>query len=256
MFELITHSAVLISIYATGWFIVSLIVKRNDIADIAWGLGHIALTIFYFFTTPNFSRTVLLYVLVIVWGVRLTIHIYMRNKGKKEDFRYKQWREQWGKLFFIRSFLQVYILQAMLLLCIIFPLIVASSYPQYELHIFDMFGVVIWGIGFFFETVGDYQLLKFKQNPKNKGKILQHGLWKYTRHPNYFGEVTMWWGIFCIALSSPYGILAVISPITITVLILFVSGIPMLEKKYKGNKAFEAYKKRTSVFFPLPPKKS
>lgn len=118
----------------------------------------------------------------------------------------------------------------------------------------NFLGLVIWLIGFFFEAVGDAQLSEFLKNPKNKGKIIQTGLWRYTRHPNYFGEVAQWWGIWLITLGIPLGWFGIIGPLTITVLILFVSGVPLLEKKYQGRADFEAYKKQTSVFFPLPPK--
>jgi len=110
-------------------------------------------------------------------------------------------------------------------------------------------------MGFYFEAVGDYQLRTFTKDPSNRGKIIRSGLWRFTRHPNYFGEVVLWWGILLIALSAPNGWVALIGPVTITFLLLQVSGIPMLEKKYEGNPEFEEYKKRTSAFFPLPPKR-
>ena len=115
-------------------------------------------------------------------------------------------------------------------------------------------GSTVWWVGFLFESIGDWQLTKFIGNKKNKGKVMTTGLWKYTRHPNYFGEVTMWWGLWLIVAPLNGGITAIISPLTITFLLLKVSGIPMLEKKYEKKKAFQAYKKKTSAFFPLPPK--
>jgi steroid 5-alpha reductase family enzyme len=132
---------------------------------------------------------------------------------------------------------------------------IATAFPQPDLNWLDYLGVAIWIIGFYFEAVGDYQLSKFKKDPTNKGKIIQTGLWRYTRHPNYFGEVVLWWGIFLIAVNSPNGLIGIIGPLTITFLILKVSGIPMLEEKYEGRADFGAYKNRTSKFFPLPPKR-
>lgn len=129
------------------------------------------------------------------------------------------------------------------------------TYRGGTLGIVDVLGLLMWGVGFFFEAVGDYQLRVFKNDPKNKGKIMTTGLWQYTRHPNYFGEVTMWWGIFLIATHVPFAWVSLVSPVVITILILGVSGIPMLEKKYEGNAQFEAYKRRTSAFFPLPPRR-
>ena len=252
MLALVLNSALIILIYATLWFIVSLILKRNDIADIAWGLGYILLCLYYFLTTEFTPRAVLIYILVTIWGIRLAIYIFSRNKGKKEDFRYLNWRKEWGKYFIIRSYLQVYVLQGLFLLIVAFPIMVVSSNSQPPLNPLDYFGLMIWVIGFFFEVVGDYQLSQFKKLPESKGKIMQTGLWKYTRHPNYFGEVTLWWGLFIISLSSPSGLLGIIGPLIITYLILFVSGVPMLEEKYEGNQEFEEYKKRTSKFIPNP----
>lgn len=254
MFELIWQSALIIFIYATTWYIISLIVKRNDIADIAWGLGYVLLCGFYFISGHNHPRELLVYALITIWGLRLAIYIFGRTRGKKEDFRYLQWRQEWGKTFYWRSYLQVYILQGFFLLMIISPVMITSYYEQPDLNWLDYLGAIIWLTGFLFETVGDYQMSIFKKDAGNKGRIMQSGLWRYTRHPNYFGEVLLWWGIFLITVNSPNGIFGVIGPATITWLILSVSGVPMLERKYEGNPEFEAYKKRTSRFFPLPPK--
>lgn len=256
MINLLLISAFLILLYATFWFIISIIKKRNDLADIAWGLGYILLSVYYLFTTEISQRALLIYALIFIWGLRLSMHIFLRNKGKQEDFRYQKWRNEWGKSFYLRSYLQVYLLQGFLLLMIASPATIVSAYSQPMLGLLDFIGVGIWLIGFYFEAVGDYQLMEFSNNPENKGKIIKHGLWKYSRHPNYFGEVVMWWGIFLVALNSPYGVYALVSPVTITLLILFVSGIPMLEKKYENNLEFKEYKKRTSAFFPLPQKKN
>ena len=201
------------------------------------------------------ERSMLASFLVFIWGGRLTFRIMLRNlKKKTEDFRYRQWREEWGDNFYLRTFLQVFMLQGFLALVVVIPvpLIIVSDNPP--LNLLDLFGFIVWTIGFFFEATGDYQLDVFKRDPAAKGKIMQTGLWKYSRHPNYFGEVTMWWGIYLIALSVPYGYLSFIGPLTITFLILKVSGIPMLEKKYVDNAAFQEYARRTSAFFPLPPK--
>ncbi len=244
--------------YSNFWFIASIIKKRNDIADIAWGLGFVLVAWSSYFLSDSDSgdpwRPILLNILVTIWGLRLALHIFLRNRKKKEDFRYKQWRDDWGSWFYIRSYLQVYILQGALLFMISAPVIfVSQKFGNFGL--LDIAGVIIWGIGMFFEAVGDWQLTQFKKDPKNKGKIMQSGLWRYTRHPNYFGEVVLWWGIFLFALGTAGWWITIIGPLTITVLILFVSGIPLLEKKYDGRPEFEEYKKQTSIFFPLPPKK-
>lgn len=241
----------LILLYSSTWFIISLLKKRNDLADIAWGLGYIALCAYYLGQGGTNSREVLLSALVLVWGGRLSWHIYQRNKNKAEDFRYKQWREEWGKWFYLRSYAQVYLLQGFLLLLVISPItVVASVVKQPVLGWLDVVGLAVWLFGFYFEARGDRELKEFLANPTNKGKVMDQGLWAYTRHPNYFGEVTMWWGIWLISLSAPGGVWGVVGPLTITGLILFVSGVPMLEKKYKDDPAYQAYARKTSKFVP------
>jgi len=199
------------------------------------------------------ARNILLMVLVTAWGVRLAAHIHMRNHGKGEDFRYRQWREEWGQSFYWRSYLQVFVLQALLLLCVATPVIYAGTAPQPDLGVLDALGLVIWLIGFLFEAVGDYQLVRFGRTRK-PGQIMTSGLWKYTRHPNYFGEVTLWWGVYLIVCAIPGGWMTALGPVMITLLILKVSGIPMLEARYKNNAEFQAYCRRTSAFLPLPPR--
>lgn len=237
------------------WFLVSLVYKRNDVADLAWGLGFIVVALSSLILAENASlRALTVVLLVTLWGARLSFHIFSRLVKKPEDARYATWRKEWGKWVIPRSFLQVFFLQTILMLIISYPVWFITLNPPVPFSARDAAGIIIWCIGFYFEAVGDAQLKKFISDPKNKGKIMQEGLWKYTRHPNYFGEVTMWWGIFILALSHPMGWQTIIGPLTITYLILFVSGVPLLEKKYAGRKDFEAYKAKTSVFFPLPPK--
>lgn len=255
MVQVFFQTALLILAFVTLWFVVSLIKKRNDVADIAWGLGFVSICFYLFFTQAGSPISALVYSLVSLWGLRLAIHIFLRSKGKAEDFRYKKWREEWGKYFLIRSYLQVYILQGFFMLLISLPILIASLAPPPYFNAFTVIGFLIWLIGFAFEAIGDYQLSVFIKNKKNKTDIMQTGLWRYTRHPNYFGEVLLWWGIFLMVLPMPNGFWGIISPLTITFLLLKVSGIPMLEAKYKDNTLFQDYKRRTSAFFPLPPKR-
>lgn len=249
--------ALILFCYMNVWFILSLIKKRNDVADIAWGLGFILMAWTSFFLLQNFNIQGLLVALLIsIWGIRLSIHIHKRNKGKIEDYRYLAWRKEWGKWFYIRSYLQVYILQGFLLFLIVFPvLIINKNIISSSIGIFEIIGVLVWLFGFYFEVVGDAQLTRFIKNPLNKGKLMQEGLWTYTRHPNYFGEVMLWWGLWIISLSAPLSLIGIIGPLTITFLILKVSGVPMLEKKMQEHPDFAEYKKRASMFFPLLPRK-
>jgi steroid 5-alpha reductase family enzyme len=239
----------------TLWFVVSLISKRNDVADVAWGLGFVLLTWSSFFISGTHStRGIIVGILVTLWGVRLARHIHTRNKGKPEDYRYQAWRQAWGKWFFLRSYLQVYLLQGVLLFLISTPVLILNRNNALPLGSLDYIGILIWLVGFTFETVGDAQLATFKQNPLNKGHLMQQGLWQYSRHPNYFGEVLGWWGIWLIALATPFAWIGIISPLTITILILKISGIPLLEKKMQLHPEFAAYQKRTSIFIPWFPK--
>jgi steroid 5-alpha reductase family enzyme len=255
MITTVLTSAGIVWAHATLWFFISLWKKRNDVADIAWGLGYVVLCIYLFFSFPVSNIDLVVYGLVTAWGIRLALHIGLRTQKKAEDFRYKQWREDWGESFLLRSYLQVYLLQAGFLLVIATPLFIVSQTEASAWSLLSYTGIALWSIGFFFQTVGDFQLFQFKKKPQNKGQIIQTGLWKYSRHPNYFGEICMWWGVFLIVLPLPYGWLGIVSPLTITFLLIFVSGIPMLEKKYEGNPEFEAYKEKTSVLFPWFPKK-
>ena len=239
--------------YMTSWFIVAVIKKRNDIADIAWGLGFVLIAWFSFYLSGYSFKALLVNSLVTIWGLRLAWHIYNRNKNKPEDSRYLEWRKTW-KNFYLRSFLQVFLLQGVFLYLISLPVVFINHSVSDSFGILDIIGFLVWGIGFYFESTGDRQLKEFISNPANKGKLMDKGLWRYSRHPNYFGEVTQWWGIFIIALSIPGSLFTAVGPLTITTLILFVSGIPLLEKKYAGRSDFEKYKKRTSIFIPLPPR--
>ena len=241
--------------YMSLWFVASLLKKRNDVADVAWGLGFVLIMwVSYVISGDSSARGILVGALVSVWGLSLAWHIHTRNKGKAEDYRYLAWRKEWGKWFYIRSYFQVYLLQGLFLFLIVLPVLLINKSAGAQLGILDFVGVAVWLVGFYFEAVGDAQLARFIKNPANKGKLMQSGLWAYTRHPNYFGEVVQWWSLWFIALSVPGGWIGIIGPITITFLILKVSGIPMLEKKMEENPDFAEYKRKTSVFIPLPRK--
>jgi steroid 5-alpha reductase family enzyme len=239
-------AAIILWVYATGWFVVGVILKRNDVADIAWGLGFVLLAGWLFSTQPVGLVNIVLYAALCLWGMRLSGHLYLRNRGRAEDFRYGQWRKEWGSTFYWRSYLQVYVLQAFFLLLISTPMLWASVFPA-AWSWFMGVGASVWVVGFLFQSISDYQLKQFCKT-KQPGEIMQQGLWKYSRHPNYFGEIVMWWGIYCMVL--PAGWWTLISPVTITVLLVFVSGVPMLEKKYAGHADYEAYKKRTWALVP------
>ena len=256
MSEVLIIELIVIVAYMAVWFCFAQALKRNDVADIAWGTGFIVTAISAMVFTENVTpRGLITTCLVVLWGVRLACHVFLRNRGKCEDRRYRKWRQDWGKQAVIRAFFQVFLLQGLLIIIISLPVTISITSGQSPLSLFDLLGVCIWFGGFAFESVGDYQLMRYKRNPANQGKIMTQGLWKYTRHPNYFGEVALWWGVYLIAVSVPLGWATILGPITITCLILKVSGIPLLEERYKENPEFQEYKMRTSAFFPLPPRK-
>ncbi|HNR90131.1 MAG TPA: DUF1295 domain-containing protein [Spirochaetota bacterium] len=248
-------AAIFVFGYMTVLFLLAVFLKDNSIADVAWGPGFIIAAAAVMIVQETFGvRNFLLQALVTIWGLRLGVRIFLRNHGRGEDWRYKKWREEWGSLFYLRSYLQVFALQGAILLVNAAPLVIANTAPGDILVWTDYAGLAVWCTGFFFESVGDYQLDRFIKDPANKGTIMDRGLWRYTRHPNYFGEVTMWWGIFIIGLGAPFGYLGIVGPVIITLMIVFVSGIPMTERAMDHDPAFQAYKKRTSAFIPLPPR--
>lgn len=247
---------VIVFIFYLLQFIYGQVIKNNSIVDIFWGLGFILACWSAYLLRATFSiNAVLVTALVTIWGSRLSYHIGRRNHGKKEDFRYRNFRKQWGsKWVKSKAFLHVYMLQMLMLLLVSSSAIHTILKSQNNWSVLTSMGVCLWGIGFYFEVKSDHELRQFKANPQNKGKILTTGLYKYSRHPNYFGEATMWWGIYMVGLSSG-GWVYIISPITITVLVRFVSGVPMLERHYENNIAYKAYAQKTSIFFPRRPNK-
>jgi steroid 5-alpha reductase family enzyme len=242
----------LIFAYMTLWYFIGVIMKRNDVADIAWGLGFVIVAWVSWLLGPQGSVSLLVNILVSLWGIRLARHIFKRNMKRGEDFRYLEWRNTW-KNFYVRSYLQIFLLQGLLMYIISLPVYALNSFPTTVMSYWVYLGLAIWFLGYYFEVVGDSQLKKFISDIRNNGKLITTGLWRYTRHPNYFGEVTQWWGIFVIAFFATGNLLLIVGPMTITLLILFVSGVPLLEKKYEGRSDWEEYKKKTSVFIPWFP---
>lgn len=254
MTELIAVSVLVVWAYMSLWYLYALKIKRNDIADVAWGLGFGVLAIVCLAMAENLQpKAIVTAALIIAWGGRLAIHIALRHEKGPEDKRYQKMKEKWRHPR-LQAYLSVFMLQGVFMLLVAAPIYVIMNDTAAVMEWYNWLGVAIWAIGFYFESMSDYQLSRFITNKSNEGRVMKIGLWKYSRHPNYFGEITQWWGIFVIALLSPYWQFAVIGPVMITILILGISGIPMLEKRYKGNKEYEDYQKTTSAFLPLPPR--
>ena len=255
------HASILIFFTMTIFFGVSIWKKDNSVADIGWAIGFMQIALYLFYKNP--APGTLQYVatiFILLWGIRLTTHITHRNVQIGEDPRYRTWRTQWKAhgtvYFYVRSFLQIFMLHGLILVIVSMPIIAINSTTiNTELNTYAMLGIMIWIIGFLFEIVADYQLEQFKRTNINPNMIMMKGLWRYSRHPNYFGESLMWWGLWIMSLETSYGPYALISPITITLLLLFVSGVPMAEASLVHIPAFAQYKKRTSKFIPWMPRR-
>jgi steroid 5-alpha reductase family enzyme len=238
------------------WFI-SLLLKNSSIVDIFWGTGFVILGWVNFALTPNgfITRKIILGILTTLWGLRLSLHILWRNWGKPEDFRYQKWRQESGNRWWWKSFFQVFMLQGLLLWIISMPLLVAQIHLSPDrVTAPDIFGVAFWAVGFFFESAGDLQLARFKANPANKGKVMESGVWRYSRHPNYFGDAAQWWGYFLIATAAG-GWWTIFSPILMTILLMRISGVTLLEKMLESRPGYKEYIGRTSAFIPWFPRK-
>ena len=240
-------------------WVISIYLKNVSIVDNFWGIGFVIATLTYVLCDDvMYIRENLMLLLVVLWGLRLSGYLMYRNYGKGEDYRYREFRKRYGaERYWWFSFFQVFMLQGVLILIISLPQLgVALNTGSDELNLIDIIGLVVWCVGFLFEALGDYQLAVFKNDPANKGKLLTKGLWRYTRHPNYFGDAAVWWGFGLLAIASGaywYSIGSVL----MTYLIIRVSGVSMLEKSLAENKpGYADYIRRTSAFFPWFPKRA
>lgn len=261
MLTLLSHYtatlAVTAGVFLVLW-IVSLRTRNASLVDIWWGPGFALIALLSFALTPEgaLSRRQLVLVLTTIWGLRLGTHLLVRNTGKDEDFRYAAMRKAWGHGFGMKSLTRVFLLQAVLMWVVSFPVQAAmrSATPA-TLGFFDWLGILVWAFGLFFETVGDLQLARFKKDPANADRVMDRGLWRFTRHPNYFGDACAWWGLWLIAFAVPGGFWSIVGPITMTVLLTSVSGVPMLERKIGERRpGYDEYARRTSAFLPRPPR--
>ncbi|MCB2148101.1 MAG: DUF1295 domain-containing protein [Deltaproteobacteria bacterium] len=240
-----------------GW-IFSVLRHNVTIVDSLWGLGFVLVAGVTFWTGNGFAgRSLLILILTAAWGLRLSVYLTWRNWGKAEDHRYGQWREKSGPYFWIVSIFKVFWLQAFFLWVISLVLQKAQLSPAPpRFTALDVIGTLVWMAGFVFEVVGDWQLARFKADPKNRGRVMDQGLWAWSRHPNYFGEFLIWWGFFLVALPTPGGWWTMISPIIISIVLLKMTGVPLTESALKTRRpGYAEYIDRTSTFFPRPPRR-
>jgi len=253
----ISAGLVILALMVLLWLL-SLRLQDASIVDVFWGLGFVITAWLFFALTPEGYpiRKGVLCLLVTLWGLRLSLYIFFRNRGRGEDFRYRRWREEGGDKWWWQSFFKVFLLQGALLWLISAPLLAAQLNPlSSRLTWLDIAGLIVWMIGFFFEAAGDWQLARFKANPANRGKVFSGGVWRYTRHPNYFGDAAQWWGYFLFALAAG-GWWSFFSPLLMTFLLVRVSGVTLLEKSLLNSKpGYQEYVKTTSAFIPWLPRK-
>lgn len=255
---LFLQASLIIFVFITLLWIWSVFIKNVSIVDLFWGFGFVLVNAYYVFMSGElYARNILILALVSIWGMRLTIYLAWRNIGKGEDFRYQEFRRKYGpKRYWWFSFFQTFLLQGVLIMIVSLPLLgVNLGTGSGDLNVLDYLGIIIWLIGFAFEAGGDFQLARFKQDDANKGKVLDTGFWKYTRHPNYFGDSAVWWAyaIFSIASGSYWQI---IGSVVMTLLIIKVSGVALLEKTLNDTKPqYKDYIQKTNSFFPWFPKK-
>jgi steroid 5-alpha reductase family enzyme len=245
--------------FMTLLWVVSVILKNASIVDPFWGTGFVITAFYWYLILPETGiRGTVVLILVTLWGLRLSLHLFVRNFGKGEDFRYQNFRKSYGeKRYWWVSFFQVYLLQGVLMWLVSATLLGAmNSGASNGFGLADFFAAALWAIGFIFEAGGDLQLVRFKKDPLNKGKLLTTGFWGLTRHPNYFGDSAVWWGfaLFSIAAGS---YLAAIGSVIMTVLLIKVSGVALLEKTLIETKpGYREYANRTSAFIPWFPRKN
>jgi steroid 5-alpha reductase family enzyme len=254
----LTAAIAIVAIMVLTW-LVSLATRNASIVDIVWGLGFVivAWSVRLRVDDGLDSRQWLLVALTTVWGLRLAGYLWWRNHGHGEDYRYRAMRKRWGPRFGLISLGTVFLFQGLMMWIVSLPVQLGQVDPTPELGWIAALGVAVWLLGFSFESVGDLQLARFKADPARAGKVMDRGLWRYTRHPNYFGDACVWWGIALVAAETGSGAWGLIGAALMTVLLRRVSGVTLLEKSLtKRREGYTDYVARTSPFIPRPPRKA
>lgn len=250
-------SAATVAVLMVGTWLVSVIVRNASIVDVVWGLGFVAVAwVNLLVIDGDSARQWTLTVLVTIWGLRLSGYLFCRNHGKGEDFRYVSMRRRWGAKFPLVSLVTVFALQGVIMWVVSLPVQIGGADDSPSVGPLAVMGIMVWLVGFLFEAIGDRQLSRFKSDPANAGKVMDKGLWSLTRHPNYFGDACLWWGIGIVAAESGTGAIGLVGPLVMTFFLRRVSGVPMLERSLtKRREGYAEYVERTSAFFPRPPKR-
>jgi steroid 5-alpha reductase family enzyme len=250
-----TTLAILLACMSVLWAI-SVLMRDASIVDPFWGLTFVISAWYAFFRTPdgNPARKAVVVTLVSVWGLRLALYLLWRNWGRGEDPRYQSFRQRYGpERYWWVSFFQTFMLQGFLAWIIAAPLLGAQIQGG-DLNALDGLALLIWVIGFVFEAGSDLQLARFKANPANRGRLLTTGFWRYSRHPNYFGDAACWWGYGLLSLAAG-SYLPALGAAVMSYVIIRVSGVSLLERSLSKEKPdYAAYARRTSAFIPWPPR--
>ena len=255
--QLMLFNAGLVVCAMLAVWLISLLRRDVSIVDIVWGLGFVAIAWLTYSLAEGGHRASWLAGLTTVWGLRLAGYLAWRNLGKPEDYRYRAMREKHGPMFPISSLLYVFGIQGVAMWLVSLPIQngMAGAGSQ-RMTTLSWVGVLVWLVGFLFEAVGDLQLARFKADESNRGKVLNRGLWRYTRHPNYFGDFLVWWGLFLVSIGSPIDLWTVISPLAMSFFLVRVTGVALLDRNLSGRSAeYMDYMQTTSSFFPLPPRR-
>lgn len=257
MGDVMLFSAIAILITMSTTWVISIVIENASIVDIVWGLGFVVVAWVSRVVGDGVeARQWLLTVMVSLWGLRLAGYLAWRNIGHGEDYRYKNMRKHWGSRFPIVSLVTVFGLQGTLMWIVSLPVQLGQADDTPDVGALAVVGALVYLVGLFFEVVGDAQLTRFKSDPANAGKVMDRGLWRYTRHPNYFGDACVWWGIAIVATETGSGAWGLVGAAVMTVFLRRVSGVTLLERSLKKRReGYEDYIARTSPFIPRPPKK-
>ena len=252
-------AAVAVAALMVGTWLVSLVLRNASIVDITWGLGFVLVACVSALRADAASGAAsVLVAMVTVWGLRLGVYLFWRNHGNGEDYRYVAMRRRWGKRFWLISLATVFVLQGALMWIVSLPVQVAHVGDARDgalAGVALVIGLALYAIGLLFEVVGDAQLARFKADPTNEGKVMRSGLWRYTRHPNYFGDACVWWGVGIVAQAVTGTWWALLGPLVMNILLLRVSGVALLERSLRKRKPdYAEYVRTTSAFVPRPPR--
>lgn len=254
MFFIFLSLLITLLVWMTWWYFVACYFRRTDIVDMVWWLSYWFVALFLFFIFDSSSLAIVPLCFILLWSSRLVYHIISRLRNHPEDSRYAAFRNSWWKYFFLKSYFFIFLLQWFFIAIISLPLLFLFTKnitltPQY------ITGSMLWITWFLCEFFADKQMVDFRRNPENKWRIIQSWLWKYSRHPNYFWELLMWWSLYVMSIQSVQSMLWIFSPLLLSYIIIYVTWIPLLEEHLRGRAWYVEYARRTSILIPLPQKK-